>query len=68
MTELEQQSTVLEVIRGQEDLTASNIANRARITERDAVKMIRKLRCITLIEEHPIGSETYRIPSPIDSL
>jgi hypothetical protein len=62
MTEPEQQNAVLEVIRGQGCLTVSEIANGARMKERDAIKMIRKLLSIGHIEECEIGSTTYRVP------
>jgi hypothetical protein len=68
MTETERQNAVLEVIRNQAGLTASEIANRARITQADAIKMIRKLLHIAHIEEVQIGSETYRIPVPMQGI
>jgi hypothetical protein len=64
MTDDEAQNTVLEVIRGQAGLSATEIANRARLTEADAIKIIRKLYSIALIEECSIASGTYRVPLP----
>lgn len=65
MTDDEAQNTVLQVIRGQAGLSASEIANRARLTEADGIKVIRKLYSITQIEECAIGSGTYRVPLPM---
>lgn len=64
MTEPERQNAVFEVIKSQGGLTASEIANRARIMESDAIKVIRILRSIDRVEEYPTGSETYRVPPP----
>jgi hypothetical protein len=68
MTEAEQQNAVFDVIRAQGGITVSEIANRARITEADAMKMVRRLLAIAHIEECEIDSGTYRVPTPMQGV